>query len=192
MSRLQRTICVLGTEIFSPFVLAGLLLVGVPLYSAQDWLWQALVGLTTVVAIPWGLSLYMAHSGRASDRWLYHRKQRYGFYGLSLVSILGGALVLLLTPSAYAVKVMICTLFGAVLAIALINFVLKASAHACVSAVFGTIATGLVDPWFVPAAVVIHAVVCWSRWAMKKHTVLELIVGSLLGVLAGLIFLALR
>lgn len=191
MSRFKSSVCFIVTEVFSPFVLAGLLLVGTPVATAQDWVWQALIGLVAVVAIPWGLSLYMAHSGRASDRWLYHRKQRYAYYGISLVSILAGALILLLTPSSHGVKTLICTLFGAVLAITLVNFALKASAHACVSATFGTIAIGLIGWWFVPLGLLVHATVCWSRWAMKKHTVLELVVGSVLGVLAGSVFLAL-
>lgn len=182
---LRKFIDVLGTEVFSPFILATVMLIGVPLVSTDYWIWQATVGVLAVVVIPWSLSLYLAHSGKTSDRWLVHRKQRYGFYAASLASIAAGAIILLVGSDSSAVKALIGMLLAAVAVIAIINFKLKASAHACMSAIFGTVTAGLFTPWWLIAAVVVHATVCYSRWHMRKHTVPELITGSIVGILAG-------
>lgn len=182
---LRKFLDALGTEVFSPFILATVMLVGVPFASTDHWVWQAIVGVIAVVVIPWSLSLWLAHSGKTSDRWLVHRKQRYGFYGVSVASIAIGALILLIGSDAAAVKALVGMMLAAVAAIAVINFKLKASAHACMAAIFGTVMTGFFGPWWLLVAVIVQATVCYSRWHMKKHTPAELIVGTIVGVLAG-------
>src|SRR5699024_10344131 len=122
------------------------------------------VGVVAVVVIPWGLSLYMAHTGRVSDRFIYHRKQRYVFYGISLISIAAGTAILLIAPAAAATKSIIIVMLLAILIIALVNFRLKASAHAGMSAIFGMVIPGLFGSWWVLLSLVVHASVCWSRW----------------------------
>ncbi len=185
VTHLKRAAAFTGTEIFSPFILATILLVGVPLSTGAGWLWQALVGVVAVVVIPWSLSLYMAHTGKVSDRFIYHRKQRYVFYGISLISIAVGTLILLIAPSAPATKSIITVMLLAILIIALVNFKLKASAHAGMSAVFGMVLPGLLGPWWIIASVIVHGTVCWSRWHLKKHTVPEIVAGSIIGVVLG-------
>ena len=188
---LRKFLDALGTEVFSPFILATVMLIGVPVASTTQWVWQAIVGVITVVVIPWGLSLWLAHSGKTSDRWLVHRKQRYGFYGISVASIAVGAVILLIGSDAAAVKALIGMMLAAVAAIAVINFKLKASAHACMAAIFGTVMTGFFGPWWLLVAVIVQATVCYSRWHMKKHTPVELIAGTAVGVIAGLAVLGL-
>ncbi|MFI8597281.1 hypothetical protein ACIGDM_08195 [Rothia koreensis] len=185
MHSLRRAAAFTGTEIFSPFILATVLLIGVPASTGPGWVWQAVVGVVAVVVIPWGLSLYMAHTGRVSDRFIYHRKQRYVFYGISLISIAAGTAILLIAPAAAATKSIIIVMLLAILIIALVNFRLKASAHAGMSAIFGMVIPGLFGPWWVLLSLVVHASVCWSRWYLKKHTVPEIVVGTLIGVLLG-------
>lgn len=167
------------------------MLIGVPVASTTHWIWQAIVGVIAVVVIPWGLSLWLAHSGKASDRWIVHRKQRYGFYGVSVASIAAGAVILLIGSDTAAVKALIGMMLAAVAAIAVINFKLKASAHACMAAIFGTVMTGFFGPWWLLVAVIVQATVCYSRWRMKKHTPVELVVGTAVGVIAGLSVLGL-
>jgi membrane-associated HD superfamily phosphohydrolase len=188
---LRKFIDTVGTEVFSPFILATVMLIGVPVASTSHWVWQAIVGVAAVVVIPWGLSLWLAHSGKTSDRWLVHRRQRYGFYGVSVASIAAGAVILLIGSDAAAVKALIGMMLAAVATIALINFKLKTSAHACMAAIFGTVMTGFFGPWWLLIAVVVQGVVCYSRWHMKKHTVAELVVGTVVGFLAGLSVIAL-
>jgi len=185
VNHLKRAAAFTGTEIFSPFILAIILLVGVPLSTGAGWLWQALVGVVAVVVIPWGLSLYMAYTGKVSDRFIYHRKQRYVFYGMSLISIAVGAVILLIAPSAPATKSIITVMLVTVLLIALITFKLKASAHAAMSAIFGMVLPGLLGPWWIVASLFVHGTVCWSRWYLKKHTVVELVVGTVVGAVCG-------
>ncbi|WP_129360281.1 MULTISPECIES: phosphatase PAP2 family protein [Micrococcaceae] len=185
MHSLQRAAAFAGTEIFSPFILAAALLIAVPASAGPGWAWQAAVGVVAVVVIPWGLSLYMAHTGQVSDRFIYHRKQRYVFYGLSLISIAAGTTILLVAPAAAATKSIIVVMLLAVLVIALVNFRLKASAHAGMSAVFGMVLPGLLGPWWIILSLIVHATVCWSRWHLRKHTVPEILVGSVIGVILG-------
>lgn len=188
---LRKFLDALGTEVFSPFILATVMLIGVPVASTTHWVWQAVVAVIAVVVIPWGLSLWLAHSGKTSDRWLVHRRQRYGFYGVSVASIAIGAVILLIGSDAAAVKALIGMMLAAVAAIAVINFRLKASAHACMAAIFGTVMTGFFGPWWLLVAVIVQATVCYSRWHMKKHTPVELVVGTAVGVIAGLAVLGL-
>lgn len=188
---MRNSIDTLGTEVFSPFVLATVLLVAVPAVSTPHWAWQTAVGVVAVVLLPWALSLWLAHSGRTSDRWLVHRRQRYGFYAASLASITAGTLVLLIGSDSAAVKALIGMMLAAVATVALINFRLKASAHACMSGIFGAVMTGFFGPVWLVVAAVVHATVCYSRWHLKKHTGAELVVGSAVGVLAGAAVIAL-
>lgn len=185
MHSIQRAAAFTGTEIFSPFILATVLLIAVPASAGPGWAWQAAVGVVAVVVIPWGLSLYMAHTGKVSDRFIYHRKQRYVFYGLSLVSIAAGTTVLLVAPAALATKSIIVVMLLAILLIALVNFRLKASAHAGMSAIFGVVIPGLLGPWWILLSLVVHGTVCWSRCSLKKHTLPEIIAGSVIGAALG-------
>jgi hypothetical protein len=190
-SRLDRLARFCGKEVFSPFVLAGILLLAVPLASTEHWLWQAAVGLLSVVGIPLALSLWFARTGRTTDKFIYHRRQRYGFYGISLLSIAAGAAVLLLTPSAPEVKALILAMLVAIAVIALVNFRLKASAHAGMSALFAVLIPGLFGPWWLLATIPVHATVWWSRWVQRRHTTAELVVGTLIGGAIGTGYLAL-
>ncbi|MCP3426763.1 hypothetical protein NBM05_12310 [Rothia sp. AR01] len=191
LARLDRLARFVGTEVFSPFVLVGILLVAIPLASTEHWLWQAAVGLVSVVAIPLALSLWFARTGRTTDKFIYHRHQRHLFYGISLVSVGAGTLTLLLTPSAPEVKALLLAMLAAIVVIALVNLRLKASAHAGMSAVFAVLVPGLFGPWWLLLTVPVHVTVWWSRWVQRRHTTAELVVGTVIGVAIGVGYLAL-
>ena len=64
------------TEIFSPFVLSGLLLAIIAIATDPTWVAPVALSLLFIVAIPLALSLWMHRTGRVGDRFIQDRAQR--------------------------------------------------------------------------------------------------------------------
>lgn len=82
------------TELFSPFVLSGLLLVQIALATDPTWGLPVLICLVFIVGIPFALSWWMHATGRTSDRYIQDRRQRTPFYAATFASYLVGAILL--------------------------------------------------------------------------------------------------
>lgn len=76
------------TELFSPFVLSGLLLVQIALATDPTWAAPAAICLIFIVGIPFALSWWMHATGRTSDRYIQDRRQRTSFYAATFASYL--------------------------------------------------------------------------------------------------------
>jgi membrane-associated HD superfamily phosphohydrolase len=142
-----------------------------------------LVIFLVVVPIIWNNWRKMK-SGEYSNFDVSDRKQRMGFYpfaiGLFVVLLL--AFWVLKFPEAVILQTLV--FFMMVLTMALVNLRIKASMHAAIAFyivvnIFGIgIFPGIISLVFALA-------VSWSRWETKRHYLVEIVIGSLLGLIFG-------
>jgi hypothetical protein len=116
------------------------------------------------------------------------QKQRKGFYPFAL------GLFLVLLSVFYFLKFPISVIYNTgnfvlmLVFMALLNFKIKASLHAAIAFYAGISIfslSGLVGI----IVLVLAMATTWSRWELKKHSQLELLFGSTIGMLFGLISL---
>lgn len=171
-----------GTEIFSPFVLLGVLLVVVAFTTdPHPWV-AAVVSVAFIVGIPQVLSIVMARRGAVTDRFIVRREQRHRFYALCLASVVAGGLVLGVLPVGAPIVISVWVCVGVLLVVSLINLRIKISVHALAAAFVSiAVAAFLGWPWLIAGAMV-TVWVCLSRVAMDKHSVGEVLLGVAGGV----------
>jgi membrane-associated phospholipid phosphatase len=173
----------LVSNVFCPPILAvaGIFLVSFQIASVAAWLWSTFIFLTSI-ATPLGYILFQLKRGKVSDFEIYHREQRKGSYIFTLIC---GA-VTLLVMWLFAAPILIITLgFASLLQVGimfLINTRWKISAHAASMAVFVTLLVYLFGRPLLPTTVGIPLMV-WSRVSLRRHTLLQTLAGSILGVI---------
>lgn len=185
----KKSIATAVSEVFSPFVLGGLLLTFISVKTSQKWLFPVGIQLIFIIGIPLGLSLWMSYTGRVTDRFVQVRHQRTPLYLITLVSWFTGTLLINLINTTREVQ-LLTNLFSATLVIVtLLNLKIKVSIHALASALFAiTLPMFLALPWVGwVVGVMIWAVTVWSRYTLKRHSGPELFLGTCVG--AALSFL---
>lgn len=141
----------------------------------------------SLVAVPiiWN-NLRKMKKGEYTNFDVSDRKQRMGFYpfAISLFVILLFVFWILDFP----VEVIHQTLvfFVMVLIMAMVNFKIKASMHAGIGfyIVVNIFGIGILQGFI---TLIFALAVSWSRWEMKRHDTMELVIGSFIGVIFGLI-----
>lgn len=147
----------------------------------------ALVSLLVIflVAVPiiWNNWRKMK-SGEYSNFDVSDRNQRKGFYPFAIGLFV--ALLLAFWSLEFPKEVIGQTMvfFLMVLTMALINLRIKVSMHAGIAfyIVVNIIEIGII-PGFITALFALA--VSWSRWEMKRHSILELLIGSFFGLFFG-------
>lgn len=180
------------SEVFSPFILTGILTTTIALTTDPRPLIPALVTLVCITLIPQGLSIYLHQSQKTTDRFIVVRQQRTPFYLATLASIALGALLLnFFIPTTAEVQAILNIALATVCIVALINLKIKISIHALISCTFA-----LVMPHYLPASSVMSplfiamwALTVWSRRALNRHSTPELVLGTIAGVLVSGIYL---
>ena len=167
---------------FCPPVLAvtAIFMVATWLATPAAWLWsgfEILFGIAPSI----GFILFQLKKGKVSDFEIYHREQRKGSYIFTLAS---GALTLVVMWL-FAAPLLIIALSAAALIQVAIMFTIntrwKISAHASSMAVFVTLLVYLFGRASLPATVGIPLMI-WSRVRLRRHTLMQTIAGSLLGI----------
>lgn len=180
------------TEILSPFTVVAVLLTVVALLTDPNWVRSALITVVPIAVIPQGISIYMTHRGMASDKFIRHRHQRHLFYALTLGSVLLGSALVFVIPTSTELRVIASLSVGTLLAVMAINTRIKISIHALISAVATVVLPSMLHSWVVLiVAVLAWASVTWSRVYLDRHQVSDVVLGSVLGGLVGMLFLAL-
>lgn len=178
-----------STEVLSPFVLVALVLAWVPWLTDPHWMRTAALGVTFVSLIPMGLALTMARRGRVSDKFIENRTQRHLFYALSLGSMVLGAAAVMVVPASLESRWMVALAVATLLVVMVINLKVKISIHALISALTGAvIAASWPHPGVVTAAVLVWFTASWSRLYLRRHTLIEVLSGSLLGLAVATAF----
>jgi membrane-associated phospholipid phosphatase len=170
------------SNVFCPPVLAvaGIFLISFQLASLAAWLWSGFIFLGSI-ASPLGYILFQLKRGKVSDFEIYHREQRKGSYIFTLVC----GTITLLVMWLFAAPILIITLGAASLLqvgiMFLINTRWKISAHAAAMALFVTLLVYLFGRPLLPTTVGIPLMV-WSRVSLRRHTLLQTLAGSALGI----------
>ncbi|MBO0695935.1 MAG: hypothetical protein J2P56_07515 [Verrucomicrobia bacterium] len=146
-----------------------------------------LLTLLATVILPMALLLFRGvRSGRWSDMDVSVHAERVRFYPFA-IPISGSAVIalwLLRTP-AFALRGALVTLFLLIVA-ALINFRIKLSLHA-LFAFYSAIILFAVDPVAGMIAFAVAFLVFWSRLYLGRHDFVEMLVGTSLGLIGGVI-----
>ena len=143
--------------------------------------------LLATVILPMALLLFRGfQSGRWSDPDVSIHAERVRFYpraiSISAVAVLG---LLVSRAPAFALRGATMTLFLLIIA-ALINFRIKLSLHA-LFAFYSAVILFVVNPVVGAVALAVALLVFWSRLYLKRHDLLETLVGAFLGLLGGLV-----
>jgi hypothetical protein len=143
--------------------------------------------LLATVILPMALLLFRGfQSGRWSDPDVSVRAERVRFYprAISISAVAVIALLLSRAPG-FALRGAMVTMFLLIMA-ALINFRIKLSLHALFAFYSGVILF-VVNPIVGAVAFAVALLVFWSRLYLRRHDLLETIVGAFLGLLGGLV-----
>ena len=146
-----------------------------------------LLTLLVTVILPMALLLvWGTRSGRWSDPDVSIHAERAQFYPRA-IPISGSAVIALwvLRAPAFALRGALVTLSLLIVA-ALINFGIKLSLHA-LFAFYSAIILFVVNPVAGAIAFALAVLVFWSRLYLKRHDLLEMLVGTSLGLAGGLI-----
>jgi hypothetical protein len=143
--------------------------------------------LLATVILPMALLLFRGfQSGRWSDPDVSIHAERVRFYPRAISISAVAVLVLLLSRApGFALRGATMTLFLLIMA-ALINFRIKLSLHA-LFAFYSAVILFVVNPVVGAAALTLALLVFWSRLYLKRHDLLETLVGAFLGLLGGLV-----
>ncbi|HEU5313303.1 MAG TPA: hypothetical protein VFU08_05715 [Candidatus Udaeobacter sp.] len=143
--------------------------------------------LFVTVILPMAFLLFWgARSGRWSDLDVSVRVERARFYPQAIpISAMAVIALWVLRAPAFALRGALVTLFLLVVA-ALVNFRIKLSLHA-LFAFYSAIILIMVNPVAGAIAFALAFLVFWSRLYLRRHDLLEMLVGTSLGLLGGLI-----
>ncbi len=182
------------SNILAPATISLPFIVLVAFYQSQDQLTAFIYACITLFFLSVGPLLYIiigVRLGKLSDIDVSRRSQRVGPFMFGIVSVMIGWFVLTLTNGPRNLQtVMIITVFSGIIMMA-ITFWWKISMHASSLGGVATMLTVLYGAVMLPLFVLL-VFVSWSRVVLRRHTVTQVIAGSLAGIALSLVILKLR
>lgn len=172
--------------VLHPFALALVLVWGTAGgQQREETLWTlALVVLCSILPLAW----LMAHRVRRGD-WAdvdaSRREERPVVYGLALLGLLVLAGALAWRGESTGLVRGVAGTAGMLVVAGLLNLKVKVSLHLAFAALTATVLTRIGSPLGWPLAVLVP-VLAWSRLALGRHRLLEVVVGAALGLVTGL------
>lgn len=178
-SRLARLI----TELLAPANLVFALLVLVAWHSATSTPARLAWGLGAAVfagALPLAYLLHGARQGRWQDHHVGEREKRPAAILVILGSVLTGTALMLATGAPRELVALLVAMIAGLLVTLAVTLVWKISVHAAVAA--GTVVIlALVFGSALNALWALAALVCWSRVALRDHTLAQVLGGTVAG-----------
>jgi len=182
------------SNILAPATISLPFILLVAFYQTQDQLSALIYAFITLFFLSVGPLLYIIiglRLGKLSDIDVSRRTQRVGPFIFGIVSVMIGWLVLTLTNGPRNLQtVMIITVFSGIIMM-VITFWWKISMHASSLGGVATMLTALYGAVMLPLFVLL-VLVSWSRVALRRHTVPQVIAGSLAGIVLSLLILKIR
>jgi membrane-associated phospholipid phosphatase len=182
------------SNILAPATISLPFILLVAFYHAQDQLSALIYACITLFFLSVGPLLYIiigVRLGKLSDIDVSRRSQRAGPFIFGIVSVMIGWLVLTLTNGPRNLQtVMIITVFSGIIMM-MITFWWKISMHASSLGGVATTLTVFYGAVMLPLFVLL-VLVSWSRVVLRRHTVTQVIAGSLAGIVLSLVILKLR
>jgi membrane-associated phospholipid phosphatase len=160
---------------------AAIYMVAMVLATPAAWFWGSFELFGGVVPAV-GFILFQLKRGKVSDFEIYHREQRKASYIFTLISASATILVMWIFAAPLLIIILGAAALIQVVIMAVINTRWKISAHASAMALFVTLVIYMFGRPSLPAAVGIPLMI-WSRVRLRRHTLMQTIAGSLLGIL---------
>jgi len=182
------------SNILAPATISFPFILLVAFYQTQDRLSALIYSCITLFFLSVGPLLYIiigVRLGKLSDIDVSRRTQRVGPFIFGIVSVMIGWFVLTLTNGPRNLQtVMIITAFSGIIMM-VITFWWKISMHASSFGGVATMLTALYGAVMLPLFVLL-ILVSWSRVVLRRHTVPQVIAGSLAGIVLSLVILKIR
>jgi membrane-associated phospholipid phosphatase len=182
------------SNILAPATISLPFILLVAFYQAQNQLTAFIYACITLFFLSVGPLLYIlicVRLGKLSDIDVSRRSQRAGPFLFGIVSVMIGWLVLALTNGPRNLQtVLIIAVFSGIIMM-VITFWWKISMHTSSLGGAATMLTVLYGAVMLPLFVLL-VLVSWSRVALRRHTVTQVIAGSLAGIVLSLVILKLR
>jgi membrane-associated phospholipid phosphatase len=174
------------TEVFAPAVWAAAMPLIIAVHvTAPSWVTGLGWGLLAVLfcsAIPYGIIAIGVRRGKLTDHHIGVREQRRMPLVYGLLSVLAGLAALGLLGAPRRLVAMVVVMFAVLLIVTAINQAWKLSAHAAVSAGSASVLIVVFGP-ILAVALLLVALVGWSRVQLRDHTAGQVITGAAAGVL---------
>lgn len=172
------------SNILSPAAISLPMILLVAFYQATSVAHALLYAAITLLFLsigPFGYVLLNVHLGKLSDVDVSKRSERVGPFIFGLLSICLGWFVLVLIhgPSPLISMLMVTAISGLIMM--LITLWWKISLHASTLAGAATMLTMFYGASMLPLFGLL-VLVCWSRVVLRRHTVAQVIAGSLLSI----------
>ena len=182
------------SNILAPATISLPFILLVAFYQTQDKLSALVFACITLFFLSVGPLLYIiigVRLGILSDIDVSRRSQRVGPFIFGIISTTIGWIILSLTDAPRNLQtVMIITVFSGIIMM-VITLWWKISMHASSLGGVATMLTALYGAVMLPLFVLL-VLVSWSRVVLRRHTVPQVIVGSLAGIVLSLVILKLR
>ncbi|MFI6413292.1 hypothetical protein [Streptomyces sp. NPDC050585] len=169
-------------------LLVGMLAIGG--FAAGHWtglLW-GLLGALCAGIVPAAYIEWERGRGRWGDRHVVDRTKRAPIFFVILGSIGTGSLVMVLGGAPDGILAAMLALWVMTVGLLAVNTVWKISVDSAVASSVVTLLACVHSAWWL-AAYAMTAAVCWSRVALRYHTVAQTLAGAGLGAAMGLAFL---
>jgi len=182
------------SNILAPVTISGPLVVLVALYHTVNLMSALVYACVTLFFLSFGPLVYIllgVRLGKLSDIGLTQRAERTGPFLFSIASIsLGLAILIYIHGPKNLETVLICTGVSAVI-LMVTTLRWKISVHASSLAGAATMLTALYGIIVLPTFLLL-VIVSWSRVVLRRHTVAQVVVGSLVGIALTTIIIILR
>ena len=182
------------SNILAPAPISVPLIVLVALYHAQNAPLALLYALITLFFLSIGPFIYIliaVHLGKISDVDVSRRTERAGPFLFGISSVLAGWLVLIILrgPTDLQTVLIITAVSGIVMMVTTLWW--KISIHASSMGGAATMLTAFYGAIMLPAFLLL-ILVSWSRVVLRRHTVLQVVAGSLVSIALTLLILKIR
>jgi membrane-associated phospholipid phosphatase len=164
-------------------------MLGIGLAAAGDWTgipW-GLLGALCAGIIPAAYIDWERKRGRWGDRHVVNREQRAPIFLVILGSLAAGSAVMVIGGAPQGILLAMLALWAMTVVLLAVNTVWKISVDSAVASAVVALLIGVQSLWW-SLAYALVAAVCWSRVALRYHSVLQTVAGAGLGAATGLAF----
>lgn len=189
-ARFRKFLLALGADALGPFTLVPTILAFVAFAtSPHPWLAFGIAVVFTTL-IPLLTSVGLLRTGRSTNRYIVNRSQRHTFYAISVASVVTGVVLLMILPVGMPMRWGIMMMLISLIAAALINMKLKVSLHALVASTAALLIPALTAWPVLLITVPLWLLVAWARVADHQHSPQEVALGSAMGLIASMTYIA--
>lgn len=177
------------TDVLQPrnVLLAGM--TGIGLAAAGDWtgLPWGLLGALCAGIVPASYIEWERRRGTWGDRHVVDRRQRAPIFFVILGSIATGAVVMVAGNAPVGVLTAMVALWAMTVVLLAVNASWKISVDSAVASAVAAMLAAVHSPWWLAAYAVVAAV-CWSRVALRYHSVAQTVAGAAAGAATASFF----